>query len=353
MDFLGRGLESLIPKKDSAPQETPPLEILDEQEKLREPAYRFRDKPAGAASETAVKKPAFVARSPLLPTASGRREESVFWIEVSKIEPNPQQPRRQFDTDELLALTSSIKEHGVLQPLLVTKKEIDSPAGLSVRYELLAGERRWRAARLAGLREVPVIVRTAEVSDRNKLEIALIENVQREDLNPLERAKAFARLADEFGLMQKDIAQRIGKSRETVTNALRILRLPEGIQAAVASNAISEGHARLLLTFENDPERQRELFRRMTSENLSVRDAELVAETLGGGLIRRTRRRRGLTSALDPDARELQRKLEEVFGTRVSLIRRGEHGRIVVEFYSDEELRGILDRIAKREEGYI
>ncbi|MBI2055283.1 MAG: ParB/RepB/Spo0J family partition protein, partial [Candidatus Sungbacteria bacterium] len=318
---------------------------------------RFYDEPAGAASETTVRSQVFTARAasdrPLLPAASGRSEESIFWIGVGSIEPNPEQPRRQFDTDELLALASSIKEHGVLQPLLVTKKEIDTPSGLSVKYELLAGERRWRAAKLAGLREVPVIVRSADVSGRNKLEIALIENVQREDLNPLERARAFARLADEFGLMQKDIALRIGKSRETVTNALRILRLPEEIQAAIASNAISEGHARILLTLENNPERQRELFFRITAESLTVRDAELTAGSLGGRLVQRTRRRRGLGSTLDPDSRELQRKLEEVFGTRVSLIKKGEHGRIVVEFYSDEELRGILDRIAKREEGYV
>lgn len=358
---LGKGLESLIPNKESSPPEAAPLDILSNQGNLIEPVYRFYDiEREIAEKEQKLNDPnvIVVASSPSKIAASGagasepRRGDSIFWIDVGKIEPNPQQPRHEFNMDELLTLASSVKEHGVLQPLLVTKREFDTASGMGVKYELIAGERRWRAAKLAGLREVPVIIRSAEMPEKNKLEIALIENVQREDLNPMERARAFGRLADEFGLTQKDIALRIGKSRETVANALRLLRLPEDIQLAIASNLITEGHARILLTLESDLESQRELFLKITTGNLTVRGADFTARTLAGSSRARVRRKRG-GEALDPDARALLRALEEVFGTRVLLEKKGEHGKIIVEFFSDEELEGILRRIAKREEGYI
>ncbi|MDP3727348.1 MAG: ParB/RepB/Spo0J family partition protein [bacterium] len=326
-DSLGRGLESLIPKKDDMPAEPPvALPVIELKPALQQA-------PAASAS----------------PARPLRREESIFWIDVSKIEPNPQQPRRVFDIDELAALTASIREHGVLQPLVVTKREVERPDGFDVRYELIAGERRWRAAKLAGMREVPVIVRTAETSERTKLELALIENVQREDLNPMERARAFAKLVEEFGLMQKDVAERIGKSREVVANALRLLRLPSDVQDAILASAISESHARVLLTLEHDPASQRRLFDEIKLGSLSVRDAELSARAIGtpSPAVRRGR------PMLDPDTRVLQKRLEEAFGTRVKLSKRGDHGRIVVEFFSDEELRGILERISKKEEGYV
>lgn len=358
MGSLGKGLESLIPKKDSAPPESEPLEVLGEQSQLDEPVYRFYD--GAVKAEPAVSKkddpaPA-VSVSALSPIFSSKEEPrpaaSVFWIEVSKIEPNPEQPRRDFNMDELLALASSIKEHGVLQPLLVTKKEFDTPSGIGVKYELIAGERRWRAAKFAGLREVPVMIRTAETTDKTKLELALIENVQREDLNPMERARAFARLVDEFGMMQKEVAERVGRSREVVTNALRLLRLPSEMQDAITANLINEGHARILLMTENDPLRQKRLFNEITSTNLSVRDAEMAARAVGVNPAQSARRRRGF-SKLDPDSREVKKQLEEIFGTKVLFTKRGDRGRIVVEFYSDEELHGIMDRIAGREEGYV
>lgn len=357
MNILGRGLESLIPPKKELPTEPSNLDVLDTQGKISEPVYRFHDGEMDApvainTATSSVAAASATAQTSQVVSAPSKRQESIFWIGVQQIEPNPQQPRRQFDTDELLALASSIKEHGVLQPLLVTKKQFDIPSGMGVKYELIAGERRWRAAKLAGLREVPVMIRAADLADQSKLEIALIENVQREDLNPMERARALGRLADEFGLTQKDIAERIGKSREVVTNSLRILRLPEEIQSAIAGNIINEGHARILLTLESDPEKQRELFLKITTGNLTVRDAEFGARALGGVRLGRPRKRRG-GAGLDPDARELQRTLEEVFGTKVLLEKRGDHGKIIVEFYSDEELNGILRRIARREEGYI
>ena len=310
-DSLGRGLESLIPPQDGAPENPPEV--------------------ASAPSKRPPERPV-----------------SVFWIDISKIEPNPQQPRRIFSPEELAALSESIKEHGMLQPLVVTKREIETPSGLDVRYELIAGERRLRAARMAGLREVPVIIRTAAVAEKEKLELALIENIQREDLNPIERARAFQKLIQEFGLMQKDVAERVGKSREVVANALRMLRLPEDMQQAILSSAISESHARVLLTLEHNPVAQRRLFEEIQAGNLSVRDAEFSARAIVAPLHGRRGR-----PVLDPDTRVLQKRLEEAFGTRVKLMKKGEQGKIIVEFYSDEELRGILDRISKKEEGYV
>ncbi|MEK9148252.1 MAG: ParB/RepB/Spo0J family partition protein, partial [Patescibacteria group bacterium] len=186
---LGKGLESLITKKDDAPEEPAALDILHTQASLHEPVYRFHD--GGLSPHLAAVEPeggivATVAASPKPELISRpRRTESVFWIDIEKIEPNPHQPRRDFDEEQLAALAESIRERGMLQPLLVTKREIDAPSGLDVRYQLIVGERRLRAAKLAGLREVPVIIRTAETPEREKLELALIANVQREDLNPL------------------------------------------------------------------------------------------------------------------------------------------------------------------------
>ncbi len=292
------------------------------------------------------------ADQPPLPPLAPRpaeRPSSVFWIDIAKIEPNPQQPRRIFEAEGLSSLADSIRAHGLLQPLLVTKREVEIPGGLDVRYQILAGERRLRAAKLAGLREVPVIIRASATPEREKLELALIENIQREDLNPLERARAFEKLTGEFGLMQKDVAERIGKSREVVANALRLLRLPQEMQEAILANTISESHARVLLTLEHDSAAQQKLFQEIRAANLSVRDAELYARAAGAVTPARRRGR----PVLDPDTRVLQKRLEEAFGTRVKLSKRGEQGKIVVEFFSDEELHGILDRISKREEGYV
>lgn len=348
MSILGRGLESLIPKKEEAPDEPPALDILHGQAGLSEPVYRFHEHVAVVA-KVAPAAPVSASSVSASPPQAGsdeqvRRGESVFWIEVAKIEPNPHQPRENFDVGELTSLADSIRSHGVLQPLLVAKIEIDSERGLGVKYQLIAGERRWRAAKIAGMREVPAIIRASELRDRDKLELALIENVQREDLNPLERARAFARLIDEFGLMQKDVAVRIGKSREAVANAMRILRLPEEIRSAIGANLISEGHARALLMLEHDAIAQNNLFQQIRASNLTVRDTEITARGVTNKTMRG--RRRGSSALLDPDARVLQRQLEEAFGTKVSLTKKGDQGRIVVEFYSDEELRRILDRLS-------
>lgn len=350
---LGKGLESLIPERRSLSPEIASLDVLDGQARLVEPVYRFHDGVSSSAeARVAARSAVSGASAPAPESVRARRSESVFWIDVGKIEPNPQQPRRDFNVDELTALADSIRAHGILTPLLVTKREIEIAGGLDVRYELIAGERRWRAAKIAGLREVPVTIRSAETPEREKLELALIENVQREDLNPMERARAFERLVVEFGMMQKEVAEQIGKSREVVANAMRLLRLPEAMQSAILANVISESHARILLTLEHDPAAQQGLFDEIRTASLSVRDAELSARAVGGPALEARRGRRG-RPILDPDTRALQKQLEEAFGTKVKLLKRGDHGKIVVEFYSDEELRGILERIAKREEGYV
>lgn len=352
---LGKGLESLIPGRKSPPPEAEPLDILHGQKNLEEPIYHFHPeslkRPAAPAPvpereprvrTAAVRMPTRVI--PQTPQPAGKTD-SIFWIEISKIEPNPYQPRREFDVEELTSLSASIRDHGILQPLLVTKTSLDKPGGLDVRYQLIAGERRWRAAKLAGLRTVPVIVRGSELPAQEKLELALIENVQREDLNSLERAKAYQQLVDEFHLSQKEIGERIGKSRESVTNAIRLLRLPKDILAAISANQISEGHARALLMLDDEPEKQHALFQEIQKGGMTVREVELAARGVGGeGFQKRSKLQAYRVNA---DLRAMQSQLEEAFGTKVSLVKKGDRGRIVVEFYSDEELDGILKRIVK------
>src|SRR3989338_1466646 len=189
------------------------------------------------------------------------RYDSVYWVEVERIKPNPFQPRKNFDEAALASLAESIRSYGVLQPLTVTRKEIERPGeGIQVEYELIAGERRLRAAKLAGIAQVPVVIRSGEDDDRMKLELAIIENLQREDLNAIDRARAFQRLVAEFGLKHGEIGKRVGKSREYVSNTLRILSLPLEMQDALASGDISEGHTRPLLMLIDRPLEQKTLF---------------------------------------------------------------------------------------------
>ncbi|MDO8522952.1 MAG: ParB/RepB/Spo0J family partition protein [bacterium] len=269
-----------------------------------------------------------------------KRKESVFWIELDRIVPNPYQPRREFEEGALKDLAESIREYGVLQPIVVTRKEkIGSDAGsrLAVEYELLAGERRLRAAKLIGLAQIPVIIRD-DTSNKVKLELALVENLQREDLNPMEKARAFKKLIDEFGMLQREVAEKIGKSREVVANTLRLLTLPGDMQQAVAEGKISEGHTRPLLMLTDHPEDQKQLYSNILTSNLSVREAERAARSIA---VERAR------AALDPDTRNLQQKLENALGTRVHIERKakGNSGKISIEFFSEEELKSISDKI--------
>ena len=330
-DPLGRGLESLIP--DKSPEEIPAN--LDASEEVAVP-------PSAETPQVRLSSLGMSQARTYEDHFAPRKGDSIFWIEIEKIESNPYQPRREFNEDALKGLAASVREHGVLQPILVTKREIETPSGLDVRYQLIAGERRWRAARLAGLSQIPAVIRRGVPDDRIKLELALIENVQREDLNPMERARAFKQLIDEFHLVQRDIAQRIGKSRETIANTLRLLALPVEIQMALHEGKITEGHARAVLMAGDDTAKQTEVFNAVVMDRLNVREAENKARHVSGKIFV-PRRRPAMVK--DPEMRDWQNRLQERFGTKVKLEKLGERGKIVVEFYSEEELRGILDKL--------
>ena len=266
--------------------------------------------------------------------------DSIFWVEVDRIKPNPFQPRKTFDELSLASLAESIRQYGVLQPLTVTRKEIERPGeGIYVEYELIAGERRLRASKLAGLLNVPVVIRTGEDSDRMKLELAIIENLQREDLNPLDRAKAFRRLTDEFGLQHKEISLRVGKSREYVSNTLRILALPEVMQQALAGGEISEGHTRPLLMLIEKKEEQMTLFREILTRRLTVRDTEALARRAA---VERVRHK----SLVSPDLLELEKKLSERLGTRVRIEKKDTGGKLMIDFFSPEDLTQLCIALA-------
>lgn len=259
---------------------------------------------------------------------------SIFWVEVDRIKPNPFQPRKTFDEASLASLAESIRSYGVLQPLTVTRKEIEKKGeGIAVEYELVAGERRLRAAKLAGIQQVPVVIRSGEDDDRLKLELAIIENLQREDLNPVDRAHAFKRLVDEFGLKHVEIGKRVGKSREYVSNSLRILLLPQDMLDALSRNEISEGHTRPLLMLMDKPQEQRTLFVEIIARKLNVRDAEQLARRVTPEKTRKT--------DLTPELLLLERELTEKLGTRVRIEKKQEGGKVTIDFFSVDDLAHI------------
>ena len=278
----------------------------------------------------------------LIPPA--RADANVQTVEIERIVPNPRQPRQRFATEEMRELAESIRAHGVIQPLVVT--QLRAPEGdASPRYQLIAGERRWQAARLAGLAAVPVIVR--EATPQELLELALIENIQRADLNPLEEAAAYRHLMDDFHLTQEQVAARVGKSRVAVANAVRLLKLPEEARRALGEGQITEGHARALLRLETLHE-QRQLLREILEDGLSVRQAETRAER-GREEPERKRNPRTRAGSRDPQARHLEEQFRRALGTKVTLVRhRSGGGRLIVEFFSDEELQALHEAIVER-----
>lgn len=255
--------------------------------------------------------------------------DQVPLIPINQIRPNPHQPRKTFNQESLEDLAASIREHGIIQPLIVIS---DGPN----QYTLIAGERRLRASKIAGLKEVPAIVRTA--TEQEQLEFAIIENVQREDLNPIERARAFQRLIDDFSLTHEEVAQRVGKSRVTVTNALRLLNLPVGVQQAVLSGSISEGHARALLAL-NSPRAIENVMETVISLSLNVRQTELLVNKTLGRVSSKTK-----TAERSPELNSLENELRQHFHTKVTLVKNKNGGSITIFFYSDEELNAITDR---------
>lgn len=264
---------------------------------------------------------------------------SIFWVEVDRIKPNPYQPRRDFDEQKLNELAESIHMYGLLQPLTVTRNEIPrEDGGLLVEYELIAGERRLRASKIAGLAQVPVIIRSGEETDQMKLELAIIENLQREDLNPIDRAKAFEKLFKEFKFSHREIGKKMGRSREYVTNTIRLLTLPEDIQKHLSEGRISEGHTRPLMMLNDKKEEQAVLMREILVKKLTVREAEQIARRVAQDRV--TERHR-----IDPEILELERALTERLGTRVQIEPREAGGRVVISFFSASDLQSLLDSI--------
>lgn len=275
---------------------------------------------------------------------------AVFFVETDKIKPNPFQPRHEFDELRLNDLADSIRTYGILQPLVVTRKEnINPEGGLYVTYELIAGERRLRASKIAGLREVPVLIRSSNESDMVKLELAIIENLQREDLNPVERAKAFMRLASDFNFKHLDIAKKVGKSREYVSNSIRILSLPEEMLNALGDGKISEGHTRPLMMLGDRPEEQATLFREIVLKKMTVREAEKISRKIAYDKVRKKDR------MFDPDIVELEEMASVTLGTRVHVEPKDVGGKIQIDYFSDEDLRKILEIInnGKKEKAVV
>ena len=266
---------------------------------------------------------------------------SIFWIELEKIKPNPYQPRHDFDQGQLNDLADSIRQYGVLQPLVATRKEFQTEdGGLGVEYELIAGERRLRAAKIAGIFQVPVVIRTGDQTDLAKLELAIIENIQREDLNSVDRAMAFKQLVDKFHFKHNEIALKVGKSREYVSNSLRILDLPQEMLQALSAKKITEGHTRPLLMLIDRPDEQSTLFKEIMIKRLSVREAENISRKIAIDRVRKKDYNH------DPEITDMESKLTEQLGTRVSIERKDFGGRITIDFFSKDELRNLLDLVS-------
>ena len=310
---LGRGLDALFPEKKSAVKESVKKATVKTENKTVVPEKTTDDTTEESNRSTI-----------------GHKKTAMI-VKISSVEPNVNQPRKQFDEDALLELSESIKQYGVLQPLLVSDKKD--------YYEIIAGERRWRAAKLAGLKEIPVIVK--EFSEQELVEISLIENIQREDLNPVEEAMAYKRLIDEFHLKQDEIAERVGKSRTAVTNAMRLLKLSEKAQQMLIDEMITAGHARAILSIA-DKEKQESIAMKIFDEKLSVRETEALVKRMLEPP--KTAKKSKFSSAEDAIYESLEEKMKSIMGTRVQIHRKkNDKGKIEIEYYSKDELERIID----------
>lgn len=293
---LGKGLGNLIPESDKEAQKTKVVEkVVEKKVIVKEPA------------ETIVK--------------------------INEVEPNKNQPRRTFDEDALLELAESIKQHGVIQPLIVKKRD--------KYYEIIAGERRWRAAKMAGLKEIPVVIK--DLSDQEIMEVALIENIQREDLNPIEEAQAYQRLIKEYNYKQDELAERVSKSRVAVTNSMRLLKLDERVQKMIIDDMISAGHARALLAI-TDSEKQYTIAMKVFDEKLSVRETEKFIKNLD----KQVKPKVNTTPENDFIYRDIENKLKESMGTKVIIHNKDNNkGKIEIEYYSQDDFERIVDILKK------
>ena len=314
---LGRGLSSLIPQKKSLSSSGHSGE-----------ASRERARKDYTEENTAQKNEKLAETAKEFSRGTMDDAKRVLEVPIDDVVPNPQQPRVYFDPEKLAELAQSISTHGIIQPLIVHK------AG--EHYELVAGERRLQASKKAGLKTVPVIVRVA-VQEREKLELALIENIQRHDLNVVEEARAYNSLSKSFGFSQEEIAQSVGKSRSAVANRMRLLQLPIEIQRALAEGVITEGHAKAILALAN-PEKQRALFMIIVEQRLTVRQAEDRTQSITVGAHKRTLRK-------DPGVQAAEDHLIGVLGTKVKVTRHGDGGKVIIEYYSKEDLNALLEKI--------
>lgn len=291
---LGKGLDSLIPMSDSS-------KPIAEKKGI--------DKEDNSVSEMTVK--------------------------ITQVEPNREQPRKNFDEDALQELADSIKQFGLLQPILVQDRK--------THYEIIAGERRWRAAKLAGLKEVPVIVR--DYTDQEIVEISLIENIQREDLNPIEEAQAYKRLLTEFNLKQDEVAERVSKSRTAVTNSMRLLKLCDEVQQMIIDDMLSTGHARALISIE-DPEQQYTIAQKIFDEKLSVRDVEKLVKNLNKP--EKPKKENKEDKSLDIIYQDIEEKLKQSLGTKVEISSKGNgSGKVEIEFYNHDDLERIIELLSQ------
>ncbi|MEK7212417.1 MAG: ParB/RepB/Spo0J family partition protein [Patescibacteria group bacterium] len=345
---LGRGLESLIPS--SVPRSdspvTPPTSLPSS-----------ANMPAEPFSPSVPSAPA-PANQPEPPRPRPEKErgpkfaEAIYHIEVDKVRPNPEQPRRNFNQEGIKELAASIREFGLLQPIIVRKIEREVPTGTQVEYELISGERRLMAVKTLGMELVPAMIRNVGL-EREKLELAVVENIQRENLNPVEMARALTRLKDEFRMTQREIAMRLGKSREVVANTMRLLDLPSVIQEALQRNQITESHGRLLLTVA-EPVLREKLFRDLLERHLTTRELK--------NRVRATKPKPEPAHApLSPELKMLQEKLSSELGAPVKIEQERDTaddgggsggltaGKITISFYSDEELKNIIHRLSKDE----
>ena len=293
---LGRGLSSLIPQKNK---------------KIDQPTEDFN----------------YFGGKPQVDSSQNYASNNVLELDISSIIPNPNQPRKFFDEVKLQELADSIKEHGVIQPIIVSKS--------GGQYEIIAGERRFQASKIAGLKNVPVIIRDSD--DQQKLELAIVENIQRENLNPIEEAKSYSRLVDEFGLTQDEVAVKLGKNRSSVANKIRLLNLPIEIQKALVEGKITEGHCKLLLAIPN-PEKQRAFYELIIKNGLTVRQTEDKTKEVTVHSHKRN-------IVVDPETKSLEDDLVGILGTKVRIKKSGSGGQIVIEYYSKEELNNILGKI--------
>ncbi len=276
------------------------------------------------------------ATTPKTETEQGTKEkEAETVVKITMIEPNREQPRKNFDEDSLQELAESIKQFGLLQPILVQDRK--------TYYEIIAGERRWRAAKLAGLKEVPVIIRN--YTDQEIVEISLIENIQREDLNPIEEAQAYKRLLTEFNLKQDEVAERVSKSRAAVTNSMRLLKLCDEVQQMIIDDMISTGHARALITIE-DPEQQYTIAQKIFDEKLSVRDVEKLVKNLNKP--EKVRKTVLEDERLAVIYQSLEEKLRQALGTKATITSKGNGaGKIELDFYDNDDLDRLIDLLSK------